>query len=214
MEPEISAHCPEIGRLSVARVPRPPGLLRKSDLPAYRASTLAAVAPLAAMGADVVIYGCTAAGFLAGPKGDTEISAALSDLVGAPTITTAGAMSAVLRHSRATRVDVVTPYLDAVNEGLKAYLAAAGYTVETLNSFYCNSTAELGRITDDQVLQKVLETASDASEALFIACSQLPTRRILPLLRQRLKCPVWSSVQATAWATLRALAVPGDRLAA
>jgi maleate cis-trans isomerase len=189
-------------------------LLRISDLPAYRTSTIAAVTALGVTGANVIVYGCTAAGFLAGPKGDTEISKALSDLVGAPTISTSSAMAAALSYSHATRVDVVTPYLDAVNDGLKAYLEASGYSTATLNSFRCQTTAQLGQVTSEQVLRKALATKSDAGEAMFIACSQLPTLEVLPRLRERLKYPVWSSVQATAWATLRSLDMPSDRLAA
>jgi maleate cis-trans isomerase len=214
MESEIRAYCPEIKQFLVARVPRPPGLLLVSDLPAYRASTLAAVRSLGIKSADIVIYGCTAAGFLAGPKGDTEISKALSELVGAPPITTAGAMAAALRHSSVSRVDVVTPYQAVVNDGLLAYLAASGCKISTLDSFYCNSTAELSRVTHEQVVQKAIATKSTDGEAMFIACSQLPTMRILPLLREELKYPVWSSVQASAWATLGALGMPNRHLAA
>ena len=69
MEPEILAHCPEFARISVARVPRPARTLTRDDLPAYGASTQQAVAPFVAEKPDIVIYGCTAAGFLGGPEG-------------------------------------------------------------------------------------------------------------------------------------------------
>ncbi len=214
MEPELRASCPSLEELAVARVPRPARLLLKEDLPAYRAHTLEAAEPFAGKPFDIVIYGCTAAGFLAGPEGDREISSALSRRFGVETVTTAGAMVEVLRHEKATLVDVVTPYLDAVNDGLKAYLAAAGIQVKLLDSFRCSTTAELGAIRSDRVRALARATATPEGEALFIACSQLPTREIIRQLRRELKRPVWSSIQATAWAVLTRLSQPLDRLVA
>ena len=41
-------------------------------------------------------------------------------------------------------------------------------------------------------------TVEDGHDALFIACSQLPTHAILDDLRRDLGRPVWSSIAATA----------------
>lgn len=214
MEPEIRAYCPSISELYVARVARPARTLVKEDIPAYRVSTLAAAEPFGGKAVDVVIYGCTAAGFLAGPAGDGEISSALSQRFGVETVTTAGAMVEVLRNEHASRVDVVTPYLDVVNDGLKAYLTTSGIAVTVLDSFRVKTTDELGAITSDQVLALARKTATPDAQAMFIACSQLPTRDIIPILRRELKRPVWSSIQATAWAVLTRLSQPLDRLVA
>jgi maleate cis-trans isomerase len=44
---------------------------------------------------------------------------------------------------------------------------------------------------------------SPGSDAMFIACSQLPTRAILGDLEREFGRPVWSSIRATAWAACR-----------
>jgi len=220
MEPEIRAYCPAVTDLAVARVPRPPRPLEVGDLPEYRGSTLATVRPLIGDGADLVIYGCTSAGFLAGPQGDSDFVDALSETVGAPTVSTSTAILAALRHAGINRVDVVSPYLDWKNEMLRSFLTAAGIEVVRLESFGAANPAELGRITPEQVLGKCLETATREAAALFIACSQLPTRDIIPVLEKRLARPVWSSVKAAAWQVTEFVAVsdrkPGQvhRLAA
>jgi maleate isomerase len=115
-------------------------------------------------------------------------------------------MADALKSDGVASTAIVTPYLPAVNEGLRGYLAASGIRVESLDSFLCKTTAELGRIGERQVLDLALRTVTPASEALFIACSQLPTIGILEELRARLRIPVWSSIAATAWAGTRALA--------
>jgi len=206
MAPELSALCPQFVPLVVALVQRPARTLTRADLPAYAESTLAAVEPFLATAPNLVFYGCTAAGFLGGPDGNAAMVAKLAARTGGTVVSTAGAMVDVLRHEGVTSAAVVTPYLPAVNEGLRGYLAASGIAVETLESFLCATTAELGRITSEQVRDLALRTATPGSEALFIACSQLPTLGILDDLRARLGIPVWSSIAATAWAGTRALA--------
>jgi len=212
MEREIQAYCPEITDLQVARIPRPHRPLTVADLPAYRKSTLATVAPFAKDGADLVIYGCTSAGFLAGPQGDTEAVKALADLAGTPVVSTATAMGAALRLSGLHCVDLVSPYIDWKNEILISFLAAAGVAVAGCGSFSTKNPTELGNITAEQVLKKSLEVARDDSQGLFIACVQLPTIDIIPVLTAKLKRPVWSAVRAAAWAALTALSRPADRL--
>ena len=199
MEPEIRSYCSGIEQLRVARVPRPPRPLEVSDLPEYRKSTLEATAPLVKGGIDLLIYGCTSAGFLAGPKGDAEMVQALSDLGGAPTVSTSTAILSALGQAGIRRVDVVSPYADWKNECLRSFLTSSGITIERLDSFNARNPDELGRIKPEQVREKALATASPAAEALFLACSQLPTIDIIPGLSEKLARPVWSSVKAAGW---------------
>jgi maleate cis-trans isomerase len=209
MGPEISALCPALAPIPVARVKRPARTLLLEDLPAYGDATLAAIEPFAAEKFDLVIYGCTAAGFLGGPAGNARMVEKLRERTGATVVSTAGAMIDALRHDGVTDTAVVTPYLQPVNEGLRDYLQSSGIAVETLNSFYCKTTAELGQITEDQVLELALRTVTPQSTSLFVACSQLPTLNAMAKLRAQLDIPVWSSIQATAWASAGALTAQG-----
>jgi maleate cis-trans isomerase len=206
MEPEMNALCPELAPFLVARVKRPARTLVREDLPAYRESTLEAVEPFLGEKPDLVVYGCTAAGFLGGRAGNASMVEALHDRTGAAVVSTAEAMEQVLRHENVAETAVVTPYLAAVNDGLREVLGETGVSVETLDSFFCETTAALGQITEDQVRDKALATVTPRSQALFIACSQLPTLNVVPELRARLRIPVWSSIAATAWAASRMMA--------
>ncbi|MGH6683374.1 MAG: maleate cis-trans isomerase family protein [Pseudolabrys sp.] len=209
MEPEIAALCPALAPLPVARVKRPARTLLLEDLPAYGEATLEAIAPFADQEFDLVIYGCTAAGFLGGPDGNAKMVEKLRACTNATVVSTAGAMIDALRGEEVSSAAIVTPYLAPVNDGLRNYLQSCGIGVETLNSFYCKTTAELGQITEQQVLDLALRTVTPRSEALFIACSQLPTLKTVAKLRAQLDIPVWSSIQATAWAGVTALTAQG-----
>jgi len=206
MEREMNALCPDFAPFLVARVPRPARTLTRDDLPAYRRATLTAIEPFLNQEPELVVYGCTAAGFLAGRAGNATMVEALRTRTGARVVSTADAMKQVLRHEGVGETAVVTPYLAPVNDGLRTVLSEAGVGVSVLDSFFCETVAALGAITEDQVRDKALATVTDDSRSLFIACSQLPTLGIVPELRTRLGIPVWSSITATAWAANRMMA--------
>lgn len=180
------------------KIPRGKGLLGPAEIPAYVDQALALARQYDPAKTDVVAYGCTAAGFIGGPAMDTKIQTALKAITGRPVVTTANAMVDVLRKIGARRIAVVTPYLDAVNERLTAYLQQSGIAVAVLNSFKAATTDELAAITADQVAQLAREAMQPGCDALFIACSQLPTKEIVVPLEQELGKPVWSSIRATA----------------
>jgi len=200
MEPEIAALCPQLARILVARVRRGMRTLTAEEIAGYGEATLDAVAPFRSERPDIVVHGCTAGGFLAGPAGNRRIVTDLEHATGAPVVSTADAMVDALRHDNVRSTAIVTPYLPAVNNGLRRYLQAAGIGVERLESFLCETTDVLCAITEVEVLNKALATVAPQAEALFIACSQLPTLNIIVPLRERLRLPVWSSIRATAWA--------------
>jgi maleate cis-trans isomerase len=207
-EGELAQLCPDL-RILTARVKRPARTLTVEDLPDYRVSTLAAVEPFLAEKIDLVIYGCTAAGFMSGPAGNGAMVDKLAERTGVETISTASAMIETLQHDNVRRTAVVTPYLAAVNDGMRRYLAAYDIDVEVLSSFECATTEALGRLTQADVLQRSRATVTKQSKALFIACSQLPTANIVNGLRAELKIPVSSSIVATGWLANQKLSSQG-----
>ena len=74
-----------------------------------------------------------------------------------------------------------------------------------LASFRAETTDELAAITPAQIAALARETMVPDADALFIACSQLPTRDIMPRLEREFSKPVWSSIKATAWHAERVL---------
>ncbi len=205
MEPELRAWLDD-APCRTLRIPRGKGLLGPAEIPAYVAQALDLAREYDPAQTDIVAYGCTAAGFIGGPARDAEIQHKLAAITGRPVVTTANAMVAVLRHIGARRVAVVTPYLDAVNERLRAYLEQSGITVTRLASFKAETTDELAAITPPQIAALARDTMGADADAMFIACSQLPTRDILAGLEQDFGKPVWSSIRATAWHARRVLA--------
>lgn len=206
MEHELLAWLPPGSSCSTQRIPRGKGLLTPDTLPEYIAHALQLAKVFDAPEVDVVAYGCTAAGFISGPAGDAALQKNLGEITGKQVVTTARSMVLALQEIGATKIALVTPYLDAVNTQLKAFLADGGIEVKRFNSFYVQDTDELGRIQAHQVAKLARETIGDDCEAMFIGCSQLPTREILGDLEREFGRPVMSSIQVTARRAQRAAA--------
>jgi maleate cis-trans isomerase len=208
MERELLAWLPSGSTCTTARIPRGKGLLTRETIPAYKAAALELARRFAAPQIDIVVYGCTAAGFISGPAGDAQLATELADITGKPVVTIARSMVLALQEIEAREIALVTPYLDPVNEQLKAFLEDGGIRVKRFASFYAPDVDALGRIESAAVAQLARETMHEDCDALFIACAQLPTYDILDGLRQELRRPVLSSIQVTAKRALSAMEVP------
>lgn len=206
MASELPAWLPGGASCHTLRIPRGEGLLGPAEIPAYVAQALELAGRYIPERTDIVVYGCTAAGFIGGPAQDAEIQRRLAAITGRPVVTTANAMVELLQHIGARRVAVVTPYPDPVNERLRAYLEHSGITVARLASFGAANTDALAAITPAQIAALARDTMTADSDAMFIACSQLPTLEILDGLAREFGRPVWSSIRATAWHAQRVLA--------
>ncbi|TSH93017.1 hypothetical protein FOZ76_16665 [Verticiella sediminum] len=198
MEGEMLGWLPPGSTCRTLRVPRGNGLLTAETLPAYKAAAVELAARFDRDTLDVIAYGCTAAGFILGPEGDAGIAADLARVTGKPVVTTASAMVHALQQAGARRINVLTPYLDDVNERIRRFLAAGGIDVERLDSFLAPDVQALGRITAEQVRARAEPLLEPDVDALFIACSQLPTLSVIAPLAERFGKPVLSSIQVTA----------------
>jgi maleate cis-trans isomerase len=205
MEGELLKWLPAGSSCRTLKIPRGAGMLTKKTMPAYKAKAIELAQQFADAPLDMIVYGCTAAGFIYGPQGDAELASRLAAATGKRVVTTASAMVKALEDCGAKEVAVVTPYQDHVNDQLTAFLAASDIHVKRLSSFKASTTDELGRITAEQVAQCARDTMDAGCDAMFIACSQLPTHAILDGLRRELGRPVWSSIQASAWQTEKRL---------
>lgn len=70
--------------------------------------------------------------------------------------------------------------------------------------------AALVSLTADDVAAAARRLAASDSDAIFIACTQLPTAAVLGPLREACGKPVLSSVQATAAQVMLAARLPGE----
>jgi maleate cis-trans isomerase len=207
MEAELPAWLPAGSVCVTQRIPRGKGTLTPDDLPEYVAQAIKLGGRYKSEDVDLVVYGCTAAGFMMGPSRDAEIAAELERVTEKRVVTTASAMTEVLQHIGARNVAIVTPYSDMVNKRLRKFVEDCGIAVGALASFRAQTVDELAAITPGEIAALARATMPASCDAMFIACSQLPTREILDGLERDFGRPVWSSIRATAWQAMRENAV-------
>ena len=208
MEAELLAWLPAGATCRTLRIPRQKGLLTQADIPDYVSKGESIAADFRKDPVDLLVYGCTAAGILAGPERDAAIAVSLGKITGSPVVTTASSMVASLRGEGAKDIALVTPYSDEVNARLEAFLAQSEIQVRRMRSLGAENVEALGAIGAREVAGLARETVDEGCDALFIACSQLPTRAIVGPLEKEFRKPVWSSIKATAWRAAQELRVP------
>lgn len=154
---------------------------------------------------DVICYGCTAGGFLKGPHYDRDMSKQILTTTGIPGATSASAITDALSALGAKRLSVATAYEPWLNEKVKLYLEAAGFTVLAIEGF---GTQAHAAVTPDRVAALAKAVHRPEADAVFISCSNLRTLEIIESVERDTGKPVVTSNQASMWGMLRAI---GDR---
>jgi maleate isomerase len=154
---------------------------------------------------DVICYGCTAAGFLKGPKRDEEVGTEVTKVTGIPCATTSAAVREALQALGASRVSAASPYEAWLNEKVRTYLEAAGFSVPAIQGL---GTQAHAAVTLDRIVALAEEVNRPDAQAIFISCSNFRTLEIIESLEERLGKPVVTSNSASMWKMLRLI---GDR---
>ena len=156
---------------------------------------------------NVILYGCTASGFLKGPAGDRQVRAEIEAAAGIPVANSSLAIVEALRALGATRVSLASPYAAWLNERLRAYLEADGFKVLAMQGL---GTEAHSTISSERIRALVAEVDRPETQAIFISCSNFPTLDIIESLEATHGKPIITSNASGMWKMLRIL---GDRRA-
>jgi maleate isomerase len=161
---------------------------------------------------DVIAFGCTSGAIVIGEEAlFARIRAARPEIACTTPITAA---VAGFRALGAKRIALLTPYVDSINQMMRAFVEARGIAVPVVGSYNHENDNEVARISADSVRAAVLELgAHEAVDAVLVSCTSLRVAEIVAPLEQALGKPVTSSNHAMAWHALRlagvAETVPG-----
>ncbi|MEM8860509.1 MAG: Asp/Glu racemase [Chloroflexota bacterium] len=164
------------------------------------------VESLAAARPDTIIYGCTSATLAHGPEFDRQFAQQISDMVGKPAITAAGALVLALESLGVKKIAFSSPYVEELNQEAIDFLAQSGF--ETVSSAYVGTDLGnygQGELTPDRVVELGLEANSSEAEAIVLSCTDLRAVEAIEELEQKVGKPVVSSNQALMFAAGRSL---------
>ncbi|MBN2336608.1 aspartate/glutamate racemase family protein [Candidatus Bathyarchaeota archaeon] len=205
MEPDLYAMTPRGVSVHTARMMlhdvTPEGLEEMAG-EAEKAARLLATARV-----DVMVYGCTSGSLLKGAGWERGLVDAIQGATGTQTVTTAGAVMEALKTLEAGSVSVFTPYTDRINRLEKLFLEGHGFKVDTIKGLGFTDNQRIGRTGRDEILGLV--DPDPGSDAVFISCTNLRAAPLIRLLEETHERPVVTSNQASMWAALRVLGLPG-----
>jgi maleate isomerase len=178
--------------------------------------TLPAARDLGTARPDVVVFGCTSAGALRGNDYDAELCRRIGELTGAPAVSTIGAVRTAIEASRAASVGVITPYIDELNEPIKASIEADGIDVAGIYGLGITDNFQIAEVGQDEIVEFAVRTVGPLAaggniDLIFASCTNFGAMAARPAITERLGLPVITSNQAVlaaAVARLQALAGP------
>ena len=159
---------------------------------------------------DVVAYGCTSGAMVIG---DDSVAARIHEArPGIPTTTPMAAAMAAFESLGCRRIALLTPYVEEINQAMRAHIEGGGFQVPVMGSFNEEDDRKAARITAGSVRDAALTLGGAAEvDGVFVSCTSLRLLQTVVELEEALGKPVTSSNHALAWHCLRLTGVE-DRL--
>jgi maleate isomerase len=197
MEPDFYRNMPQGWTLHSARM-----YLEKSTVEAESTMLDEFVFPaardIATARPHVIVFGCTSAGALRGNEYDGWLMKEISDRTGIPALSVIKSVKDALDGSLASRLVVVTPYVEELNASIKASLESDGRIVLRVSGLGISEGYEVARVPKERIIEFASQAVGDLHpDALFIPCTNFPAMGALDVLRRRFPFPVVTSNQAT-----------------
>lgn len=199
LEPEFRQLLPSPIEVLVSRVPSgehvsPETLGAMDGTLAEAAGRLPSGARFASVG-----YACTSATAQIGAdRVHGQVTSALDKPV--PVSDPVTACLAACRALNVSRIALVSPYVEPVSRQLITAFSAGGLEVTRFGSFNVSEEARVVRIAPASIEHAALELGrAEASEAVFLSCTNLRTLDVIEPVEAALGKPVLSSNQVLAW---------------
>jgi len=157
-----------------------------------------------------IIFACTAGSFIRGHGSDQQIVKRLEKSGMTRATTTSTALVAASQALELRQVDVITPYLDELNQRLKTFLESHGIRVVSIEGFQLEGGFQ--DISPQQVYRMTVDSFSKKSDGVLISCTNLRVLDVLPHIEQDLEKPVVGANQASMWHALRLMGIKDKSL--
>jgi maleate isomerase len=165
-----------------------------------------AIRDLASARPDVVVFGCTSAGALRGKAYEAELIRRLADETGAEAISVASAVGEAIKRRGAKRVGIVTPYVDSLNEPIRASLEADGLEVVGIHGLGIDDNFAIAAVDPQRIAEFATECFGEASlDLLFASCTNFRALEGRERIEELLGVPVMTSNLAALEAVMEKL---------
>jgi maleate isomerase len=152
---------------------------------------------------DVLVFGCTSAGALRGNRADDELCRGIEAATGATVVSTIRSVREALERRRARRVGVITPYVDALNERIRASLEDDGLEVPVIRGLGITENFAISEVEPEAIVRFAAESLRGLGiDVAFASCTNFRAVEALSAIQTALGVPAVSSNQAVLEAVL------------
>ena len=173
---------------------------------------LAAARLLADARVDAIVWSGTSAGWL-GIERDAALIAAIEAETGIPAGAAVTAIDTLLQAFGASRIGLVTPYVDEVQSRIVANWAARGVECVAERHLGLSVNFEFATVAPGRVASMIGEVADAGAEAVVVLCTNLDGAAAAARAEDELGVPVIDSTAAAAWSGLRLAGADAGRVA-
>jgi len=169
--------------------------------------TMSAARDVGTVNPDVVVFGCTSAGALRGSDYDRELCERIGDETGARVVSVIASVRRAILAQGARRVGVITPYVDALNDRIRASLEEDGLEVVAIHGLGISENFAIAGVEP----RDIAAFAADRLGALdvdlvFVSCTNFHAVDAVAGIEAALGVPAVTSNQAVLEAVLRRFA--------
>lgn len=145
---------------------------------------------------DAVVFGCTSAGALRGNAYDAELCAKITEVAGCPSISVIAGVRRMLEKLKLQKIAVITPYIEALNQRIRASLEADGVEVAAMHGLGIDHNHSIGMVKPEEILAFAMEKVQGlAVDGLFLSCTNFRAMDVYRKLQESLGMPVITSNQ-------------------
>jgi maleate isomerase len=158
---------------------------------------LPAARDLASITPDVVVFGSASAAALRGNEYENQLITRIEQTVHTPVISPMKAARQELKNLHASRIAVITPYINEINQQIRVGLEQDDFKVLRIEGFSLTRCSDSAHLQVDQLVNLArLISISVQPDALFICGTNLPAMAALESLQEVLNYPVVTTNQA------------------
>jgi maleate isomerase len=160
---------------------------------------------------DVLAWNGTSAGWL-GFDTDEQLCVALTRATGIPACTSVLALNEILALTAARSVAFVDPYRDDVQRLITQNYERAGFQVVAEQHLGLEDNFSFSTVTAERLREMVRRVAKARPQAIAIFCTNLRGAPLVEDLEAETKIPIYDTVAAAVWKSLRIAGVDVSRV--
>ena len=165
---------------------------------------LAAAELLADAKVDVIGWSGTSSGWL-GFDADRRLCERIKERTGIVATTAVLALNELLALRGITRLALVTPYTDDVQQRIVANYRSIGIEVVTERHLGIRVNDDFAAVEPETLLDLMRQVATDRPQAIITFCTNLRAATLAQQVERELRIPLLDTVSTTVWGMLRAV---------